>query len=160
MVAYDYSGNFSGKVSGVIQPDPMFSSLDVRDVKDERHSASLKATLNEQSMRFGRRGVNIEDEENALKKAEDLMVRLGVRTIDEIEKRRREFLSDPNVEKDRGMALGRRATYLSGDESDLIKKHITKLGEIKRRKLISLFDTHKNEINGEFKEDTIVFKKI
>lgn len=155
MVAYDYSGI----APGIIQPDPMFLSLDVRDVKDIRTSASLKAVLNEHSMRFARRGVNLQDEENALEKAEDLMVRLGVRTKEEIEKRRKEFLADPDVNEDRGMALGRRATYLSGDERDLMTKHITKLREVKKQQLTSLFEIYNDQIKGEFKEGTISFSK-
>ena len=156
MVAYDYSGI----APGIIQPDPMFLSLDIRNIPDVKNETSLKATLHEQSIRFSRRGLNIEEEEKALEKAEDLMVKVNAVKQDEIDKRRKEFLSDPDYDRDRGIALGRRATYLSRDEYNLIKNHISKLRQIKNRQLESIFNSYQSQIEGDYKEATLFIKKI
>jgi hypothetical protein len=155
MVAYEYSGI----TPGIVQPDPMLLRLDVRNIQNIS-AASLKAMLRQSGVRFARTDVSIDDEEKALEQAENLMVKLGVTTQDEIDDRRKKCRLDPDYIQQKESALIRRAGYLASDERNLISRHILKLRQIKERQLKSLFNENKDRIRGEFKEKTISFEKI
>lgn len=155
MIAFGYFN----RTPGVTRSYPSRLSLDIRDIPDIKNSSSLKATLHENRRRFFRKNVNLQDEEEELQKAEDLMVRLGIVKQEEMDERRKDFLSGPDITKDRAMALMRRAENLVMDEQKLIGKHILKLKQIKEDQLLSLFDTYKDQIEGGFKKETIFFEK-
>jgi hypothetical protein len=156
MIAYDYSGI----APGIIESDPGFLNLDIRGLEHYGKQPSLKATLLDRGSRFFlKKGLNVGEEEKNLQKAEDLMVKLGANTKEGIEKRRKDFLSDPDYKSDREMALGRRGHTLYIDEINLIKNHTLKLREIKKQILSDFFSEYKNQIEGEYKLGTIFFKK-
>lgn len=157
MVAYDYSGI----TPGIIQPDPMFLALDVRNIPDLKTTSSLKATLHEGGIRFARNRVDPHEEEEKLEEGEQLMVRLGIVDQEEINNRKREFLAELEQEDDRGMALMRtRTPYLSEDEKALIDRHILKIRGIKKQQLATFFKNHANDIEGDYKEATLFFRKL
>lgn len=154
MIAYDYAGIGTG----IVQPDPMMLTLDIRGI-DDIQTSSLQATLKEQGTRFHRIGVSIEDEEKMLIEAEDFMVRIGIRTAEDNQERRRSYEEEVDDSDDKLGALTRRSAYLLRDENALIKRHTGRLREIKKRLLDEFYQAHKDEIEGEFTDWTIYFKK-
>ena len=162
MVAYQYAGT----TPGIIEPIVDDRALDIRDISDDsmRYSSSLKETLSEKAIRFWRietmpGELNIDEEEKQLERAEDLMVRVGAITAETLAKRRKAFLADPDRETNRVRALGNRALELVNDEQALMGHHILKLRQIKEQQLSVLFSLYKDQIEGEFKENTIYIKK-
>lgn len=153
MIVYEYAGI----APGIIQPDAMFLGLDIRNIQTQ--GASLKATLAQHSMRFGQLQFDIEKEEEQLARAEDLMIRVGATSREEIEKRRAESMQQADTEGTQQWAFFRRATCLLADERTLITKHIEKLRHLKEGIVSTLIDRYSNSIDGELYTNTIHLTK-